>query len=300
MSQLRQHDEIEILRQGALARVRANELDEAIFLFDQALAMLDTSDADGEELHELLTINKADTLISLELNGPEVNELPKIIMRRRNLRHVYLAAYALQFKHRQENDFKRATFYGQLALRTADDAAEPAWKRIVLIDLGNIYEMDSRIPEAIECFESALRITEESADNRDRDLSFGYALENLGYCKLLEHDYTDGIALIHRALEVLSDPHGVAEAYVDLCYGYLELEQLDRARSYGEHALAMATEIRQIRNLHYLLGEVAHKSGDTDAAGFHFEKLAEFYPDFRHLKDVLFAIDLRGMVNFKL
>ena len=286
---------IEALRQEALARVRDNELEAALVLFDSALAL-----AQDEEVRELLTINKADTLIALEKSGPEVQELPKIIMRRRNLRHVYLAAYALQFKHRQENDFKRAVFYGQLALQVADEAGEPAWKRIVLIDLGNVYEMDSRIPEAVQCFEAALEINEESADNRDRDLSFSYALENLGYCKLLEEDYDRGIALIHQALETLSDPHGLTEAYVDLCFGYLAVDELDRARFYGNLALESASEVRQIRNLHYLLGEVAHKSGDTDKAEFHFENLARFYPDFRHLKDVLFAIDLRGMVNLKL
>lgn len=290
-----QTEQIEALRQEALAKVRANELEEALSLFDAAIAL-----AVDEEVVELLTINKADTLIALEKSGPEVLELPRIIMRRRNLRHVYLAAYALQFKHRQENDFKRAVFYGQLALRVADEAAEPAWKRIVLIDLGNVYEMDSRIPEAIECFQLALDITEESADNRDRDLSFAYALENLGYCKLLEEDYEGGIELIHRALTTLSDPHGLTEAYVDLCFGYLAVEELDRARFYGNLALETASEVRQIRNLHYLLGEVAHKSGDSTLAEFHFENLARFYPDFRHLKDVLFAIDLRGMVNLKL
>ena len=51
---------------------------------------------------------------------------------------------------------------------------------------------------------------------------------------------------------------------------------------------------------HYLLGEVAYKMGDISLAEFHFDKLAAFYPDFRHLKSLLFAIDLRSMVNIKL
>ena len=33
---------------------------------------------------------------------------------------------------------------------------------------------------------------------------------------------------------------------------------------------------------------------------FHFDELSRFYPDFRHLKRLLFAIDLRKMVNLKL
>jgi tetratricopeptide (TPR) repeat protein len=286
---------VEQLRLEALGLVRADKLEEALELFDQALAL-----ATDEEARELITINKADTLIAVERSGPEVQALPKIVMRRRNLRHVYLAAYALQFKFRQEGQLERATFYGQLALRTADEANEPSWKRIVLIDLGNVYEMDSRIPEAIDCFQAALAIEDESKDNRDREISFAYALENLGYCKLLQDELEEGIALIHRALESIADPHATAEAYLDLCYGYLGLEELERASEYGARALEIASEVRQIRNLHYLLGEIAYKQGDTELAEVHFEELGKFYPDFRHLKDVLFAIDLRAMVNLKL
>jgi tetratricopeptide (TPR) repeat protein len=285
----------EQLRLQALGLVRADKLEEALDLFDQALGL-----ATDEEARELITVNKADTLIGLEQSGPEVQALPQIVMRRRNLRHVYLAAYALQYKFRREGNLERATFYGQLALRTADEANEPSWKRVVLVELGNVYEMDSRIPEAIDCFQAALAIEEESKDNRDREISFAYALENLGYCKLLQNEFEEGIALIHRALQSIADPHATAEAFLDLCYGYLGLEQLDRAREFGARALEIAREVRQIRNLHYLLGEIAYKQGDTELAGAHFEELGKFYPGFRHLKDVLFAIDLRAMVNLKL
>ena len=92
----------------------------------------------------------------------------------------------------------------------------------------------------------------------------------------------------------------VAEAYIDLCYGYLGIENLERAWHFGEAGLELANEPRQVRNVHYLLGEVAYKMGDIKLAEFHFDKLAAFYPDFRHLKSLLFAIDLRSMVNLKL
>jgi hypothetical protein len=45
---------------------------------------------------------------------------------------------------------------------------------------------------------------------------------------------------------------------------------------------------------------VAYKSGDVETAGFHFDELARHYPEFRNLKSLLFAIDLRSMVNFRL
>ena len=288
-------DRVEELRLAALSRVRHGDYEEALALYDEALAI-----ATEEDARELITINKADAMIALERTGPEVNELPRVIMRRRSVRHIYLAAYALQYKYRLENDLKRALFYGQLALRTAEEANEPSWRRIVLLELGNIYELDSQIATAIECFEESLAIGEESSQNRDRDLSHAYAIENLGYCKLLQGKIDDGLAYVHEALGMLSDPIGRAEAYVDLCYGYVERGDYAHARMYGDAALEIAKDTRQIRNAHYLLGEACYKSGDVDAATYHFDELAKFYPQFKNLKNLLFAIDLRSMVNLKL
>jgi tetratricopeptide (TPR) repeat protein len=284
---------IEELRQRGLASVRDGRLEDAIVLYDEALSL-----AAEEDARELITINKADALIALERSGPEVQELPRVIMRRRNPRHVCLAAYALQYKHRLENDFKRALFYGELALRAARDANDVAYERAVLIDLGNIYEMDSHVERAIDCFERALELF-DTADDRHR-ISQGYALENLGYCRLLTGAYDDGIALIKEAMDYLTDAVGLAEAHIDLCYGYLEMGQVARARHFGELALQDATDARHIRNAHYLLGEVAYTEGDSERAEFHFGELARFYPEFRNLKSLLFAIDLRSMVNLKL
>lgn len=296
MPMLDQHaDRVEELRLAGLNRVRLGDYDEAIAIYDEALAL-----AADDEVRELITINKADAMIALERSGPEVTELARVIMRRGNVRHVYLAAYALQYKYRLENDLKRALFYGQLALRTAEEANQPAWRRVVLLELGNIYELDSQIPTAIECFEESIAMMEESAENRDKDLSHAYALENLGYCKLLQGKLEDGLFYIHEALSMLSDPIGRAEAFVDLCYGYLEQGDFAHARSYGEAALEIAKDPRQIRNAHYLLGEACYKAGDTAGATFHFDELSKFYPQFKNLKNLLFAIDLRAMVNLKL
>ncbi len=295
-----QKSRIEALRQSALRLVRNGEYEEALPVYDEALALATAYDDDDEELRELLVVNKADALIALERTGPEVHELARVIMRRRNLRHVYLAAYALQFKYRLENDLQRALFYGNLALRTADEAAESSWRRVVLLELGNVYELDSQIDTAIDCFEQVLGIGNESADNRDKDLSHAYALENLGYCLLLQGKVEEGLAKVHEALACLSDPIGRAEALIDLCYGYLEHGDYDKAVEYGRTGLEVAKDPRQIRNAHYLLGEACYKSGDSDAADFHFSELSRFYPNFRNLKSLLYAIDLRGMVNLKL
>lgn len=285
----------EELRRAALSAVRAGQMEEALETYDAALHL-----ATDEESRELITINKADALIAMERTGPEVQALPTIVMRRRNLRHVYLAAYALVFKYRTEQELKRATFYGQLALQTAEEASEPLWKIGALNELGSIYDMDSKFESAIECSEQALALIEQLDDREEHDFTYALTLENLGASKLLNNQFEEGVALVEKALpSIRSDMHR-AEAYIDLCFGYLALEDLDRARQLGEQGLELASESRQIRNAHYLLGEVAYKVGDVELAEYHFDKLAAFYPNFRHLKSLLFAIDLRSMVNLKL
>ena len=285
----------EELRRAALAKVRAGEIEQALDVYDAALEL-----AADEEMRELLTINKADAMIAIERSGPEVQALPTIVMRRRNLRHVYLAAYALVFKHRMERELKRATFYAQLAYQTAEEANELLWKVLALNELGSISDMDSKFAKAIECGEEAVALLEKLKDRPEHDFIYALTVENLGASKLLNDQFEEGVALIERALPSIVSPMYVAEAYIDLCFGYLGLENLERARQYGTSALEVASEPRQIRNAHYLLGEVAYKMGDIELAEFHFDKLAEFYPQFRNLKSLLFAIDLRSMVNIKL
>ncbi|HYS55073.1 MAG TPA: hypothetical protein VER58_15050 [Thermoanaerobaculia bacterium] len=285
----------EEVRQTALAKVRAGEIDNALELYDAALQI-----ADDEETRELITINKADAMIATERSGPEVQALPTIVMRRRNLRHVYLAAYALVFKYRMEKELKRATFYAQLALETAEEANEPLWKIGALNELASIYDIDSTFASAIACGEQAVALIEQLENPDEHRLAYGLAVENLGASKLLNNEFEEGIALVEKALPFIAAPMHVAEAYIDLCFGYLAMENLERAWHYGQGALDLATESRQIRNAHYLLGEVAYKMGDIALAEVHFDKLSAFYPNFRHLKSLLFAIDLRSMVNLKL
>ena len=285
----------EEMRREALAKVRGGEIEEALEMYDAAL-----QHASDEESRELITINKADAMIAIERSGPEVQALPTIVMRRRSLRHVYLAAYALVFKYRMEKELKRAAFYGQLALQSAEEANEPLWKIGALNELASIYDADSKFEQAIECGEKAIALIENIEDRAERNFAYGLALENLGASKLLNDEFEDGIAMIEKAIPFISSPQYMAEANIDLCFGYLGLDKLDEARRLGEAALELASESRQIRNAHYLLGEVAYKMDDIGLAEFHFDKLAAFYPEFRNLKSLLFAIDLRSMVNLKL
>lgn len=285
----------EELRQLGFAKARKEEFEEALALYDEALGA-----TDEEELRELITINKADAMIAAERGGPEVQALPAIVMRRRNMHHTFLAAYALMFKHRLVSETKRAIFYGQIALDAATAAGEAFWRLGALNELGIIYETDSQFTNAIDCFEQALAQLDALSDEKSTALSRFAVIANLGYNKLLTGETVEGLRLIHSVIDDIDIQSGKCDTLLDLCYGYLDLEEYAKARGYGEAGLELASEPRQTRNAHYLLGEACYKMGDVEAAEEHFDHLARFYPQFRNLKSLLFAIDLRSMINFKL
>lgn len=283
------------LRREAFTRVRAEQYEAAVELYDLALTL-----ATDEELHELISINKAHALIAMGREGAEVTALPAILMRRRTPHNSFLAAYALVLKHRLNEDLQRAAFYGQLAAEIGRENEEPSWLIPALNELGIIYETDSHFDKAIACFEEALSLLDTISDEGERSFVHTAILQNLGYNKLLVGETQCGLDMIHSVLDRVQVPSTLADSYIDLCYGYLDLEKWDEARKYGEIGLEMAIDPRQVRNAHYLLGEAAYKSGNIPAAEYHFGELAKFYPQFHNLSNLLFAIDLRRVVNFKL
>jgi tetratricopeptide (TPR) repeat protein len=289
------HEQMEILRQQGLERIRQNEPEEALPFFDQALAA-----CRDDETAELVRINKSFALIALErFDAPEVRELPRIVLRRSNLRHVYLAAYRLSYRFRLENNLDRARHYGRICSEVASQLGEAEWLLDALTELGNIAVYDSRFEDAIEAYGGAMALLPGEGSEFRRF----FLLHNLGYSRLVSGDAREGVDLIHQAIEImhrLGNSGYLAESYIDLCHGYLELGDLDQARHYGEMGLERLVEARQERNVHYLLGEIAYKSDDFSAAEHHFDHLATHYPDFPQLKNLLLAVDLRTMINWKL
>lgn len=285
----------EELRQQALAAVHEERFDDALGIYDEALAL-----ADEDELRELITINKADALIAIGRTGPEVQALPRILMVRRNPHHTFIAAYALMYRHRLAGEIKRAIFYGQIALDAARTADQTFWKVAALNDLGIAYEIDSQFEKAIDAYETALSLIETVSDEAQQSFSQVAIYGNLGYTRMLVGEIARGIAMLESILDRIVSRADLSDAYIELCFGYLELEQYARARELGERGLELATNERQVRNAHYLLGEASYKMDDVEAAEVHFDELARFYPQFRQLKNVLFSIDLRSMINLRL
>jgi tetratricopeptide (TPR) repeat protein len=278
-----------------LQQMWRGEIDPAIAQYDRALAT-----CESEETRELITIRKAEALIACEREGAEVSALPMIVMRRRSPRHVYLAANTLLRRYCETSDRTKAIFYGEIARQAATELDDPFARASVLNNLGITLVADSKFTPAIEVLEEGLAAMTALGDERDDHRSLQAAIiGNLGGAKVLCGEFAEGVRLLEIAVEQLEDDYGTVEACLDLCFGYLELGRYDIAEFYGRAALDSATMPRQVRNANHLMGELCVRTERYDESDAFFDVVAQFYPDFRNVKQLLMAVDLCSVVNWK-
>jgi tetratricopeptide (TPR) repeat protein len=254
----------------------------ALELYNRADAVA-AGDAD-DETQELITIRKAEAMI---------------VMRHRSARHVYLAANTLQ-RHLCESDQRsRAIFYGGIARRAADELGEPLARISVLNHLGVTLVADSQFQPAIDVLDEATRVLELLEDNDQRRSLTGAVVANLGGAKVLCGQVADGVRMLEMALPELEEAYDRAEAFLDLCFGYMELGDNAAAERFGRAGMQLASVPRQVRNAHHLVGEICVRTDRYDEADALFDVVASFYPDFRTVKQLLIAVDVCSVVNWK-
>lgn len=284
------------LRQQAFDEMWQGRVDEAIRLYDEALAV-----AESEDVAELITIGKAEALIAADQEGPEVQKLPQIVMRRRSPRHVYSAAGVLMRRYNEAEDRKRALFYGEIARDAANENGEPLPLTKILNTYGIILASDSRFADACAAFEEAI-----VALNSVQPVTTGTTtmrasiIGNLGGAKIMTDDFDEGIYLINTALPDLTTEYAKAEACADLCLGYMQTERYEEAEYYGREALDLACVARQTRNANHLLGELMVRTGRYDEAEDYFDVVAGYYPQYgSRVRELLMSVDLCKVVNWK-
>jgi tetratricopeptide (TPR) repeat protein len=282
------------LRQSGLDAMWQGRFDEAIETYDAALAVAETDD-----VRELIAIGKAEALMAAEREGAEINALPEIVIRRRSPRHVYMAA-ALLMRRFSETDRRRALFYGEIARQATIELGDAFAQATVLNSLGIVLTIESRFGTAIETYDEALAALARVEGRMDevtraRRLVVG----GLGGAKVLAGEHTEGIHLLLGILPELTNDYYRAEALLDVCYGYLELERLEEAEYMGLEALDLAMESRQTRNANHLLGEIMVRSKRFEEADRYFSVVAGFYPQYPNVKELLLAVDLSSVVNWK-
>jgi tetratricopeptide (TPR) repeat protein len=271
------------------------EFDAAIGMYDRAAAAVEC-----DETRELITIRKAEALIAAEREGAEIGALPGIVMRRRSPRHVYIAASVLMRRFLESEDRRRAIFYGEIARTAVAQHGEPLAQASVLNHLGNTLVADSQFAAAIKALDEALVALDSCDRSRAEVRSLRpVVLGNLGGAHVLSGNMEKGVRILEGVLHDLDEEYNVVEAYLDLCFGYLELERYDIAEMYGRRALELATVKRQVRNANHLMGEICLRTDRYEESDAYFDVVASFYPDFKNVKQLLVAVDLCAVVNWK-
>jgi tetratricopeptide (TPR) repeat protein len=270
------------------------EIDSAIALYDRAAAA-----AESDETRELITIRKAEALIAADREGVEISALPGIVMRRRSHRHVYMAATVLMRRFVEAEDRRRAIFYGEIARAAVAQLEDSFARATVLNSLGVTMVADSQFKAAIEAFDEALGVLDPAKANEQIQSLRAALLANLGGAKVLLGQAAEGIRILERALPDLEEEYDRVEAFLDLCFGYMEIGRPDVAEQFGRRALQLATVPRQVRNANHLLGEICLRTDRYEEADALFDVVASFYPDFRNVKQLLVAVDLCSVVNWK-
>ncbi|HEV7763966.1 MAG TPA: hypothetical protein VGQ76_03090 [Thermoanaerobaculia bacterium] len=289
----REQEALHLCEQG-LQQMWQGDVDSAIELYDRAAAA-----AESDETSDLITIRKAEALIAADREGSEIAALPGIVMRRRSERHVYMAAAVLMRRFVESDDRRRAIFYSEIARRSANELGDDLARVTVLNHLGITLIADSQFAQGIAVLEEAIGIMATMDDREEHRSLRASLLGNIGGAKVLDGDYEGGIRVLEEIFQKLDDDYLVVEACLDLCFGYTQLSRHDVAEMFGLRALELASVKRQIRNANHLLGEVCLRTQRYDESDAYFDVVASFYPDFKNVKQLLVAVDLCAVVNWK-
>ncbi|HEV8582644.1 MAG TPA: tetratricopeptide repeat protein [Thermoanaerobaculia bacterium] len=291
------HADFEDLNRRGYEAAETGRLEEALGIFDELLAW--ARQRGTSELVDLAFCNRAAVAVVLGRGETELLLLRRILLKGEDPINCRLAAYNLARHYELTKNYKKATFYARIACERAERLGRMDWVASSRNLIGNVLLAESFVDQAAEEFEKALQLMPpETSVWRAR------ILDNLGYCRVLQHRYPEGYSLLYDSLAVLR--RRAAERYListhlDLCFAHLETGHYRHARRHGTSALRLAESMKEkdaMKNALYLLGECANLSGDVLAACSFFSRLQEeFFPEVSYLPGFLLAVDVRKLVN---
>ena len=291
----------EALRSDAVALLEKGEFAASMGRYDEAL---DSARQTGDETFvDWIYACRAAAAAEAGPAESELLELKRILLRGRDAHTAFRAAYTTARIYELRRDYRKAAFYARLAGDHAAAVGDPLLLAGAQSALGTIHAVDSRFEEAAECYRNALATSAPPA--RISAVHRAVWQDNLGYCLLALDRTSEGLALVHEALDVLEKAGASAHTVyplMDLCFGYLKCDRYEESRYFGEACLERAPlrdDETVERNVLYLLGEASHLGGDEDSARGYFDRLASLYPDFRNLRAYLEVFDFRNVINLR-
>ncbi|HEX2254271.1 MAG TPA: hypothetical protein VHQ65_13450 [Thermoanaerobaculia bacterium] len=287
------------LRRLGVDALHAGRMDEARSHFEAALA-------GARELGDGDLIDRAFcnlSAVEIESGGAEswVPRLREILVRNGDPANCRLAAYHIARAYALRGEHKKGLFYSRIARERSLSLGLPEWIGSSHNQVGNLLLAESRIDEAQEEFELALAAIPDS-EEPVRAL----VLDNLGYCRLLRRNWSEGFRYAVASLRMfrrLDFKLWQSRPHLTLAYGHLEIGRWHHALRHAETALALSEavgDVTGIKNSLYLLGEAANLAGDADRAYGCFTDLqGRFFPGQSYIPTFLMTVDVRGLINLK-
>ena len=281
--------------------VKRGDFRRAIDNFERAVRL--ATDLEDAALHVKALVN----LSTARLAAGQIREAEKglreILLKTQDPSTIFVTSSNLASALRRQGRLDRALLYARRAMRACEGINNVTWRATCHNLLGNIYMNMSYLDDAVAEYRFALEVGDEGGLGTSYPVD--YIKENLGYCLLLKKRYRQGVAIILEALQIAlrnDNTRCLAECHQDLCFAYMQLKDLPRAKEHGEKSLKLAMEqdYRDIKkNCYYLLGETHLLMGDDAESDRYFDQLQEFYPDVPVIKDFLRTFDVSSIINLK-
>ncbi len=293
----------DLMRRGEQA-VAGTDFEQAAAVFAEAEEL---ARAEGSvELADRAFCNRCSVLVELDRGADQIPRLKEILLRSKNGRNRFLAAYCTGVAYFISDDLERAHSYARRATRLARDLGDESLEQRSLNLVGTLAARACDFGEAEEAFRRCLE-AHRGAEGYQRVMA-AQIEDNLGYVMMCSDRLEEGIRHCERAraaMEEFGAEHYLHETLQDLCYGYVLADELGRAQECGERAFELAlecTDEQVAKNCLFLLSEIAVRRGDTFRARRYLHELTAYYPEAgvsEEIIDVFLATDLTSVVNLR-
>jgi tetratricopeptide (TPR) repeat protein len=297
-------DRYDILMGLAEAALGSDDFEDAATLFADAESL---AREHGEgDLADRAFCNRCSVLVELDQGADQIPKLKEILLSSSDTRNRFLAAYCTGVAYYVSEDFDRAHNYARRATGLARELGDESLENRSLNLVGTLAARASLFDEAEEAYRKCLEAHGDCAGYQR--VMAAQVEDNLGYVMMVTDRLEEGIRHCEAAREAMEDlgaEHYLFETLQDLCYGYVLVDDLDRADECGTRALELAIEHsdEQIaKNCLFLLSEIAVRRGDTFGARRYLRELTAYYPEAgvsEEIIDVFLATDLTSVVNLR-
>ncbi len=288
----------EALRKRGSRAAHQGRLEEALRWFGEACDV--AADSAEPAVRDLAYCNRAAVAIRLDQGDEHTANLQQILLRTSDSYVAWLSAYNLSLHYDRAASYKRALFYGRIALRYSEDLEDAGHRASALNQIGNVLAAMNQFETALEHFRRADELLHDRFDPSRASI-----LDNLGYSLVVLGRYPEAFSMLFQSLRIFRRHRSYLEAdpRLALCFAYLHIGRPGRAIHHGNRALEIAEDTGDPRTAKYsllLLGEAYKLAGRRTAARECFDLLQQvYYPDMPQVPSMLFGLDLCKVINLR-